>query len=73
MVDQPVNDGDTSIKTFYSSEYEEDIEKTLTEINRWFRNQDNDVQIYDIRFQNNITGYTEGGPFSITITYAKSK
>ena len=57
MVAQPVNDGDTSIKIFY----------------RWFRNQDNDVQIYDIRFQNNITGYTEGGPFSITITYAKSK
>jgi len=73
MVDQPANDRDTRIEVFFSSEYEEDAEKLVAAINRWFRNQDDDTEVSDIHYQNCITGNTVGGSFLVAVTYSKPR
>ena len=73
MVGQPVDDRDTRTEVFFSGEYEEDMEKVATAINRWLRGQEDEVKVCNINYQNCISGSKVGGPFLVAITHTKPK
>lgn len=69
MTDRTVPDRGVKRITFHQEVFEDNIDKTITAIQRWFRNQDDDVLVSDIHCHQGITGSGEGDKFMVTVTY----
>lgn len=69
MTQRTVPDKGVKRIAFHQETFEDNIDKTITAIQRWFRNQDDDVLISDIHCHHGITGSGEGDKLMVTVTY----
>ena len=71
MASQPPSDSDMKTVVFIDENYDCSIEKTVTAIQRWFRNQEDSVIVHSVDYNPNITGYGRVDQFRVMVHYTE--